>query len=279
MIKPLRLTELPPLRRQVAAWKAAGERVALVPTMGALHAGHLSLVRLAKSHADRVVASIFVNPAQFGPNEDLARYPRTEETDLALLAGEGVDAVYLPDPASIYPSGFATSVRVTGLTESLCGASRPGHFDGVALVVAKLFNRVQPDVAVFGEKDWQQLQVVLRLAADLDFPVEIIGAPIVREADGLALSSRNRYLSEAERRIAPALHRTLLRVADEVAAGRDVGEARRRGTTTLEAEGFRVDYLEVVDAQTLCPRPTRPARLLAAAWLGTTRLLDNVAIP
>jgi pantoate--beta-alanine ligase len=223
--------------------------------------------------------SIFVNPTQFGPREDYARYPRDEAGDLAKLAQAGADLVYAPDAAEMYPQGFVTTVRLKDLTDDLCGAARPNHFEGVATVVAKLLNQCGPDVAVFGEKDFQQLLVVQRLVRDLDIPVEIIGAPIVREDDGLALSSRNAYLSEAERKKAPLLHNVLLKVAQDLASGDGCDVATGAGRFKLEAGGFRVDYVAVRNPVTLAPifGPIRgPARVLAAVYLGKTRLIDNV---
>ncbi|SFU98767.1 pantoate--beta-alanine ligase [Methylobacterium sp. 174MFSha1.1] len=277
----LRLTDVPALRAQVRAWRAAGEGVALVPTMGALHEGHLSLVRQAQAGSRRVVVSIFVNPTQFGPNEDFSRYPRVLEADLALLAEIGADAAFLPDVATMYPPGFATTVTVAGLTEVLCGPVRPGHFAGVATVVTKLLLQALPDRAIFGEKDFQQLQVIRRAVRDLDIPVAIEGAPTLREPDGLALSSRNRYLSAEERRAAPTMHAVLQRVAEAVRGGADTAPALAEGRAALEAAGFApVQYLSVNDAESLAPleRVAGPARVLAAACLGRTRLIDNVAV-
>jgi pantoate--beta-alanine ligase len=271
------------LRARVAAWRGAGEGVALVPTMGALHEGHLTLVDRARAEAARVVATIFVNPTQFGPTEDFAAYPRDEGADAAALAGAGCDLLYAPGVAAMYPPGFATEVRVTGLTDVLCGAARPGHFDGVAQVVTKYLNQAQADVAVFGEKDWQQLAVIRRLAADLDIPTRIVGAPTARAADGLALSSRNRYLTPERRAVAPALHAALRAAADAIAAGGAVGPAVATARAAVLAAGFeRLDYLEARDAATLAELtvhdPDRPGRLFAAAWLGRARLIDNVGI-
>jgi pantoate--beta-alanine ligase len=269
------------LRRHLSSWRKAGESIALVPTMGALHEGHLSLVALAKNKADRVVASVFVNPIQFGPREDFNRYPRDEAGDLVKLGNAGADLVFAPDTAEMYPDGFSTKVYVGDLTEDLCGASRPNHFDGVATVVAKLLLQCAPDLAVFGEKDYQQLLVIRRLVSDLNIPVEIIGGPIVREEDGLALSSRNVYLSPAERKIAPLLHQTIFAVATDLSKGRGADDAAQAGRFKLEAAGFRVDYVAVRDPQTLKPLfgPVKRARVLAAAYLGRTRLIDNVAVP
>ncbi|AWN53860.1 pantoate--beta-alanine ligase [Methylobacterium sp. 17Sr1-1] len=277
----LRLTDVTALREQLRAWRAAGEGVALVPTMGALHEGHLSLVRQAQAGSRRVVVSIFVNPTQFGPNEDFSRYPRVLEADLALLAEAGADAAFLPEVATMYPPGFSTTVTVAGLTEVLCGPVRPGHFAGVATVVTKLLLQALPDRAIFGEKDFQQLQVIRRAVRDLDIPVAIEGAPTLREPDGLALSSRNRYLSAEERRAAPAMHAVLQRVAARVRGGADTAPALAEGRAALEAAGFApVQYLSVNDAESLAPleRVAGPARVLAAACLGRTRLIDNVAV-
>lgn len=251
--------------------------------MGALHEGHLSLVRLARSRSDKVVASLFVNPAQFGPGEDFSTYPRDEARDGALLEGAGCDLLYAPAPGEIYPPGFATTVSVAGVTADMEGAMRPGHFAGVATVVAKLLIQARPDAAVFGEKDYQQLQTIRRLTLDLDLPVEIIAAPIVRDADGLALSSRNAYLTPVQRAVAPALHQALLRAAAAIKAGGRTEDAQAAGMRALLTAGFdMVDYFELRapdDLSRLGPGPVAgPARLLAAARLGRTRLLDNVAV-
>jgi len=270
------------LRSRLAAWRNAGESIGLVPTMGALHAGHMALVRAARSGCDRVVATIFVNPKQFAANEDLGAYPRREMADLDMLRGCQVDLAFVPAGEEVYPPGFATLVHVSGLTEGLCGAHRAGHFDGVAMVVAKLLIQSWPDAAYFGEKDYQQLMVVQRLARDLDIPVRIEGVPTVREADGLALSSRNAYLSPEERHIAPALARVLHRVAAALerepdAVAREIG----RGRAELTDAGLAVEYLEIRDAETLAPVTAAiagPARVLAAVQVGRTRLIDNVAI-
>ncbi len=274
--------ELGALRDSVAAWRGAGERVVLVPTMGALHAGHLALIAAAKAWGggSRVVASIFVNPMQFAQGEDLARYPRREATDARMLTDAGCDLLWAPAVETMYPAGFATSIAVAGVSDGWDGAARPGHFDGVATVVAKLLNQVGPDAALFGEKDWQQLAVVRRLVADLDIPVEIVGVPTQRDDDGLALSSRNLYLTPEERLRAVALPRALGEVARAVGRGDDSDAALAQARTTLAAAGFDVDYLGIADAETLVPDPgpDRPRRLLAAARLGTTRLIDNLAI-
>lgn len=271
------------LRRRVALWRRGEQRIGLVPTMGALHDGHLALVRAARAECDRVVVSIFVNPRQFAPNEDLGSYPRREAADLEMLRSSGVDAVFMPPVAEIYPPGFATTIRVTGLTEGLCGAHRAGHFDGVATVVAKLLIQSLPDVAYFGEKDYQQLTVVRRLARDLDLPVRIAGIPTVREADGLALSSRNVYLSPEQRRIAPELARALRSAAEALTQDPTAVAAElARASATLQKAGFAVEYVEVRQADTLAPvaaEITAPSRVLAAARLGRTRLIDNVPVP
>lgn len=271
------------LRARVTGWRRGGARVALTPTMGALHDGHLSLVGIGRREADRVVATLFVNPTQFGPGEDLSRYPRDEARDAAMLRGAGCDLLFAPDVAEMYPAGFATTVRVAGLTDVLCGAARPGHFDGVAQVVTKLLNQAQADVAIFGEKDWQQLAVIRRLARDLDIPTRILGAPVVREADGLAMSSRNRYLAPAERVAAPALHAALTRAAAAIAAGADPAAACAEAAAAVIAAGFTPpDYLEARTAEGLAAidrhDPATPARVFAAARLGAARLIDNVAI-
>jgi pantoate--beta-alanine ligase len=267
------------LRAEVAKWRKAGETVALVPTMGALHAGHLSLIGIAKNHATRIVASIFVNPAQFGPKEDFKRYPRDEAGDLAKLAQAGVDLLYIPHTAEMYPRGFATKVTLPSLTEDLCGAARPNHFEGVATVVTKLLLQCAPDVAVFGEKDYQQLLVIKQVVHDLNIPVQIVPGSIVREEDGLALSSRNGYLSAAERKTAPILHQVLSEAAAALANGEGCDAVTSAGRFKLEGKGFRVDYVAVRDPETLAPLfgPIKgPARVMGAAYLGTTRLIDNV---
>ncbi|MGB6439019.1 MAG: pantoate--beta-alanine ligase [Methyloceanibacter sp.] len=267
------------LRAQVAKWRQAGEPIALVPTMGALHAGHLSLIAVAKDHAKHVVASIFVNPAQFGPKEDFKRYPRDEAGDVEKLAEAGVELVFIPDTTEIYPAGFATKVSLPSLTEDLCGAARPNHFDGVATVVTKLLLQCAPDVAVFGEKDYQQLLVIKQLVRDLNIPVQIVAGPIVREPDGLALSSRNGYLSPAERKTAPILYQVLSEAGAALANGEGCDAASSAGRFKLESKGFRVDYVAIRDPETLAPLSgpiRRPARVMGAVHLGTTRLIDNV---
>jgi len=269
------------LRAHVAPWRKAGKSIALVPTMGALHAGHLSLVTLAKSKADRVVVSIFVNPIQFGPREDFNTYPRDEAGDIEKLRAAGADLVFAPNTAEMYPAGFSTKVSIGDLTEDLCGANRPNHFDGVATVVTKLLLQCAPDIAIFGEKDYQQLLIIKHLVRDLDVPVEVLGGEIVREKDGLALSSRNAYLSPAERKTAPLLHQTISEVAAALARGEGADAACVAGRFKLEAAGFRVDYIAVRDPDTLKPLsgPVKHARVLAAAYLGKTRLIDNVPVP
>jgi pantoate--beta-alanine ligase len=271
------------LRLRLGDWRADGGTVALVPTMGALHAGHGALIDAARRVADRVIVSVFVNPTQFGPDEDFAAYPRDEGRDAAFCDERGADLMFAPAVAEMYPNGFATSVHVAGLTEGLCGAFRPGHFDGVATVVAKLLIQAAPDTALFGEKDFQQLAVVRRLARDLDLGTAILGVPTVREADGLAVSSRNAYLSADERRIAPALNRALRNAATRIAGGGDATAACDAARQHLLTAGFTsVDYVACVDAETLAPvaaiDAARPARVLAAARLGRTRLIDNVAV-
>lgn len=263
------------------ARRALRGRVALVPTMGNLHEGHLRLARTAREHADSVVVSVFVNPLQFGPDEDYAQYPRTLDRDAETLAAEGVDLVFAPGREQMYPYGeSATRVTVTGLSDILCGEYRPGHFEGVTTVVAMLLNLMTPDVAVFGEKDYQQLVVIRRMAADLHLPAEIVGAPTVREADGLAMSSRNQYLSPAERRTAPALYDALRAAAGRLQAGeRDYAGIEADGWQRLEVAGFRPDYFAVRTPELASPGPeTREFRILAAGKLGPARLIDNLAV-
>lgn len=273
--------DLESLRSAIAAFRSEGQRVALVPTMGALHAGHMALIEAAKTRADRVVASIFVNPMQFGPNEDFDAYPRKEGADAGMLEAAGCALLWLPPVELMYPEGFATTISVSGVTEALDGAARPGHFDGVATVVAKLFNQVRPDVALFGEKDYQQLAVIRRMVVDLDLPLEIEGVPTQRDEDGLALSSRNVYLSPEEREAARALPRALGEAARTIAAGGDVAEALAKAKGVLVRAGFDpIDYVALHDAETLAPITAfdRPARLLAAARIGRTRLIDNLPV-
>ena len=269
------------LRQQVALWHRAGEAVALVPTMGALHAGHLALMGRARDIADRAVVSIFVNPTQFGPNEDFARYPRDEAGDAAKLAAARCDLLYGPAVAEMYPPGFSTTVTAGTIAEGQCGRFRPGHFAGVATVVTKLLLQAQADFACFGEKDYQQLQVIRHVARDLDIPTRIEGVPTVREPDGLALSSRNAYLAPEERAIAPALHRTLATVVAAIEGGAAITAAVADGLAALQQAGFSsIDYFEACDAESLAPldRLDRPGRLLAAVWLGKTRLIDNLPL-
>ena len=269
------------LRAAMLPWRRAGERIALVPTMGALHDGHLTLVREARRQADRVVASIFVNPKQFGPKEDLSAYPRQEAADAALLVAEGVDLLWAPDVAAMYPDGHATTVSVAGIDAMLCGAARPGHFDGVATVVGKLFNQVAPHAALFGEKDWQQLAIIRRMASDLDFDLDIIGVPTVREDDGLALSSRNAYLTPAERAAAAALPKALNAAAGAIAAGDRVGPTLETAKAAMLAAGFvSIDYCDLRDGDSLLPLDSwrDGARLFVAARIGKARLIDNMAV-
>jgi pantoate--beta-alanine ligase len=270
------------LRRTVAGWRRGDEIVALVPTMGALHDGHLALIAHARARADRVIATIFVNPTQFGPSEDFTRYPRDEAGDAAKLASASCDLLFAPDAAEMYPPGFATTVTAGPLAAPLCGRFRPGHFDGVATVVTKLLLQAHPHIACFGEKDYQQLQIIRRVARDLDIDCAIEGVPIVRESDGLALSSRNAYLTRDERRIAPALHRVLADTVAQVARGALPQEAAAAGSAALLDAGFnKVDYVELVDAESLQPltERRRAGRAAAAAWLGKTRLIDNEPVP
>ncbi|WP_095588388.1 pantoate--beta-alanine ligase [Actibacterium ureilyticum] len=275
------IRSLPELRATVAGWKKAGETVGVVPTMGALHQGHLSLVRAAKAGTDRVIVTIFVNPKQFNNPEDLENYPRTEQDDARKLAPFAVDAIYVPDGDQIYPEGFATNVSVTGVTDAMEGQHRPGHFDGVATVVTKLFLQTQADRAYFGNKDYQQLLLVQQLARDLDIPIEIIGCPTIREEDGLALSSRNLLLSDRARIIAPALNRAMTQAADQIVNGGDVAATLAAAAERVVAAGFiDVEYIELRAAASLAPltQLTEPARLLAAANLAGVRLIDNIAV-
>ncbi len=270
------------LRAHIGAWRRAGATVGLVPTMGALHEGHTALVRRARSLCDHVVASIFVNPTQFGPNEDFARYPRDEAADASLLAAGGCELLFAPAVSEMYPPGFSTSITVGAIADGLCGPFRPGHFAGVATIVAKLLLQAQPDIACFGEKDYQQLQVVRRMVRDLDLRVRIEGVATMREPGGLALSSRNRYLAPDERARAVAIFHVLTVIADQVGAGsRSIESALAWGKAELASAGFDpIDYLAVCDAVDLTPLAIldRPARVFAAAWLGKTRLIDNLAI-
>ena len=273
--------DLETLRARIAELKADGGTIAFVPTMGALHAGHMALVAEGRRRASHVVASIFVNPKQFGANEDLSTYPRREASDIRMLEEEGCALLWAPDAATMYPEGYATNVGVSGVSEGLDGAARPGHFDGVATVVLKLFNQVQPDVALFGEKDFQQLAVIRRMVRDVDLPLEIVGVPTQRDADGLALSSRNAYLTDEERKAARALPRALGEAANSIQSGGDIEAALASAREKLGKAGFDpVDYVALCDADTLAPVTVleRPARLLAAAKIGGTRLIDNLPV-
>ena len=274
------MRELDGLRAQVRAWRLAGLRIGFVPTMGNLHAGHHSLVELARRHADKIVASVFVNPTQFGPNEDFARYPRTPEQDAASLEAAGCDALWLPSVDAMYPYGADHAVRmhVPGITDTLDGAHRPGHFDGVATVVARLFNQVQPDVAVFGRKDYQQLAVIRYLVRDLAFPLHILPGDTLREADGLAMSSRNQYLSAAERALAPVIHRTLQAMREAVQAGRPHAQVEADADATLREAGFVPDYAVLRRPDFTIPAEGEGGARVAliAARLGRTRLIDNI---
>ena len=275
------IREISQLSAALIALRAGGKSLALVPTMGALHAGHLALVEEAKRHAERVAATIFVNPLQFGANEDLGRYPRQEEKDADMLERVGCDLLWLPQPAELYPAGFATSVSVKGVSERWEGEVRLGHFDGVATVVAKLLCAVRPDIAVFGEKDFQQLAVIRRMTQDLQLGVEILGVPTVRDADGLALSSRNAYLSADERQRALALPQALNEAAAAIRSGASVSETLTTAVDRLKTAGFaKVDYVALVNALTLEPldKAEGPMRLIAAATIGTTRLIDNLPV-
>jgi pantoate--beta-alanine ligase len=282
MTSPLpAVRDVPSLRNAIADWRKAGLRIGLVPTMGALHEGHLSLVRTAKEKCDRVVATLFVNPRQFAPHEDFERYPRDEAGDSAMLAGAGCDLLYAPERSVMYPEGFATNVIVSDVSTPLEGEFRPHFFGGVATVVTKLLLQALPDAAFFGEKDYQQLQVIKRMAHDLDIPAAIEGCPTVREYDGLAMSSRNAYLSADERRVAARLNHIMHDTIKAVRAGEPVASAEAEATRHVIAAGFQsVDYIAIRDAETLAPITdlARPARILAAAWLGKTRLIDNMAV-
>ncbi|WP_417617309.1 pantoate--beta-alanine ligase [Parasphingorhabdus sp.] len=273
--------QLDPLRDALAEFRKAGSRIGLVPTMGALHAGHMRLVEVAMEQCDAVVASIFVNPTQFGEGEDLDAYPRQEAADAALLEAAGVELLWAPTADQMYPAGYATIISVGGISDGLCGAARPGHFDGVATVVAKLFNQVRPDAAFFGEKDYQQLAVIRRMACDLDFTHDIVGVQTVRDPDGLALSSRNAYLTKEQRTNAVALPDAMRDAAGAIAAGGNVATILEEAKSRLLASGFhKIDYLELRDANTLAVLDdfTQPARLFAAAHIGRTRLIDNIPV-
>jgi len=269
------------LRDKVAAWKRSGMLVGVVPTMGALHDGHLSLVREARQQSDRVIVTIFVNPMQFNNKDDLKKYPRDESHDLAMLDAEGVDVLFAPGVDEVYPEGFSTVVSVSGVSEPMEGAFRPGHFEGVATVVAKLFGMTQAGRAFFGEKDWQQLQVVKRLVTDLNIPVRVIGCPTIRETDGLAMSSRNVRLSAEERAIAPRLHEIMQAAAAQMRGGKNVGRALIDAAAEIVEAGFHdVEYLELRTVEGLRPAEdlSEPARMLVAAYLGDVRLIDNIAV-
>lgn len=278
---PQIIRTLKELREIVAGWKAKGETVGVVPTMGALHQGHLSLVRAAKSECDRAIVTIFINPKQFNNPEDYKNYPRTEEEDARKLISLRADVVYVPDGEQMYPSGFATTVSVEGITQGLCGAHRSGHFDGVATIVTKLFTQTQADKAYFGEKDYQQLQVVTRLALDLDLPIEVIGCPTIREEDGLAMSSRNLLLSDRARTWAPELHRAMEEMVEGLMSGGDHVSLKGAAVKRIERAGFsEIEYLDLrtADKLELVETLEQPTRLLAAAWLGGVRLIDNIAV-
>jgi pantoate--beta-alanine ligase len=274
------VTTIAAVRERVRQWRASGARIAFVPTMGNLHPGHISLIDAARRGAARFVASIFVNPMQFGPNEDFAHYPRTAAKDAEMLRAAGCDLMFMPDAAEIYPEGpeRATRVEVPELSRILCGKFRPGHFEGVATVVAKLFNIVEPDIAVFGEKDFQQLTIIRRLVADLCFPIEIVAAPTLREPDGLAMSSRNQYLTAAERKIAPQLFAALQGAVARLAPEKDFATIERAGIRELTAAGFQPEYFSILEAENLAVPHARSQDLvvLAAARLGKARLIDNL---
>ena len=275
------IRDIAALRAAVEALRAEGGAVALVPTMGALHGGHMALIAEARARAEHVVASIFVNPTQFGADEDLSSYPRREAADAAMLEKEGCAILWAPDAGTMYPDGLETPVKASALGDDLDGAARPGHFDGVATIVARLFDQVRPDIAVFGEKDYQQLCVIRQMASDLHLDIEIVGVPTQRDADGLALSSRNAYLSGEERLAARALPRALGEAARAIGEGSDIGETLARARDRLASAGFDpIDYVELRDAETLERVVTldRPARLLAAARIGGTRLIDNLPV-
>jgi len=269
------------MRSHVSTWRREGLSVALVPTMGSLHAGHLSLMKVGKERSDRVIATIFVNPLQFAPNEDFETYPRREDSDIQKLVEEDIDLLFAPDVNEMYRPDATTTINVGGLTDCLCALSRPGFFDGVATVVTKLLLQALPDIAIFGEKDYQQLLVIKRLATDLDIPVEIIGAPTIREEDGLALSSRNVYLDTKSRSIAPSMYNILNQYASDISNGNDIKKSIQLAKQNMQKSGFeKIEYLDLRSSQTLqaCNDIKKPSRLFAAAWLGSTRLIDNLAI-
>jgi len=269
------------LREAIRGLRAQGKTIGLVPTMGALHDGHVTLMRAARKQADAVVVYIFVNPMQFGPNEDFDRYPRPWKKDVGICRAEGIDLLYAPSVEDVYPDGYSTVVSVGSMSKELEGACRPGHFDGVATVLAKMFTCITPDVAFFGEKDYQQLQVVKKLVRDLDLPLKVVGVPTVREANGLARSSRNQYLNKKQAAVAEALYSEMQKASRAIRMGRDISETLQSGKKGLLKAGFRkVDYFELRDAETLASIRVlkKPARLLVAAYLGTTRLIDNIAV-
>ena len=269
------------MRSHVSMWRREGLSVALVPTMGSLHAGHLSLMKVGKERSDRVIATIFVNPLQFAPNEDFETYPRREDSDIQKLVEEDIDLLFAPGVNEMYRPDATTTINVGGLTDCLCALSRPGFFDGVATVVTKLLLQALPDIAIFGEKDYQQLLVIKRLATDLDIPVEIIGAPTIREEDGLALSSRNVYLDTKSRSIAPSMYNILNQYASDISNGNDIKKSLQLAKQNMQKSGFeKIEYLDLRSSQTLqaCNDIKKPSRLFAAAWLGSTRLIDNLAI-
>jgi pantoate--beta-alanine ligase len=280
-VKPKIVRTIESMRREVARWKADGLTHAIVPTMGALHEGHMQLVREGFQRADRVVASIFVNPKQFGVKEDLSRYPRDEDGDIEKLATEGVPLIFAPTVEEMYPLDSATSIHMEGPAKAgLEDKYRPHFFDGVATVVAKLFIQSQANVAMFGEKDYQQLMMVTRMAKDLNLAIEVVGIPTHREEDGMAMSSRNRYLTKSERSQATAIHKSLTQAADKIRSGKNPQSATRAASRSLTTLGFKVDYVAARNAETLAvpTTPNEPLRLLAAAWLGKTRLIDNIAV-
>ena len=280
-MSPNIIRTLAELRSMVRDWKSAGESVGVVPTMGALHAGHLSLVKAASQQCDRVIVTLFINPKQFDNPADYEKYPRTENEDARKLNSFKADVLYVPDGDQMYPDGFATTVSVAGLSQGLCGAHRVGHFDGMATVVTKLFTQTQADKAFFGEKDFQQLQVVTRLALDLDLPIEVVGCPTIREEDGLAMSSRNLLLSDRARTRAPELNRALEDIAEGLLAGGNFETLKVKALAQLERAGFGdVEYLDLraADNLELLTKPERPSRLLAAVWLAGVRLIDNIAV-